>query len=81
MNALFFLWHRQSAPCSSPLEDPFIYTPSPHNEEEEVISSQVVIPDRDFRQPRSSGGKLAYVIFGDLTTGVYYNWYVFSSSC
>jgi len=34
-------------------------------------------PDRNSRQPRSSGGKLAYVVFGDQTTGVYYNWYVF----
>ena len=81
------IWHWESAPCSSPIEDPFTYTPSPNNdpveviEQEEVISSlldvissQVVIPDHKIRQERSSGGKLAYVIFGDRTTGVYYNW-------
>ncbi|KAF8816260.1 hypothetical protein BYT27DRAFT_7077625, partial [Phlegmacium glaucopus] len=31
-------------------------------------------PDRDLRQPRFSRGKVAYVIFGDQTTGIYYNW-------
>lgn len=33
-------------------------------------------PDRNLRQPRSSSGKVAYVVFGDHTTGIYYNWYV-----
>jgi hypothetical protein len=76
----------QSDPYGSPLQDAFIYTPfvQAHNEEggqeEQVADSPpVVSPDRDLRQSRSSGGKLAYVIFGDQTTGVYYNWYDFSS--
>jgi hypothetical protein len=49
-------------------------------EEEEVIPGppQAVIPDHNLCQHRSSGGKLAYVIFGDQTTGIYYNWYDFS---
>ena len=88
LNALFYLWLHQSAPCSSPIEDPFTCTPSPqvHNEqscqelEEEEVSSLVIIPDCDFCQACTSGGKLAYVIFGDQTKGGYYNWYVFISS-
>lgn len=67
----------------SPLQDPCIRGTTSlqgHNEEglqeeDNVISALVIIPDRDLRQPRSSGGKLAYVIFGDQTTGIYYNWY------
>jgi hypothetical protein len=41
-------------------------------------SSPVLVagPDRDICQTLSVGGKLAYVVFGDKTTGVYYNWYV-----
>ena len=41
--------------------------------------SRAAGPDRDICQPFSSGGKLAYVVFGDENTGVYYNWYVFIS--
>jgi hypothetical protein len=75
-----FLWLCQSAHYGSPLlQDAFIHTPflQAHNdsEEEEVVSALVIIPNRDLRQARSSGGKLAYVIFGDQTTGIYYNWY------
>ena len=76
----FFLRLCQSACYGLPLlQDPFIHTPSlqvDDLEEEEVVSA-VPSPDRDLRQPRSSGGKLAYVIFGDQTTGIYYNWYDF----
>ena len=81
LNSPPFLWLCQSARYGSPLlQDSFVYNRyfQAHNEEEEVVSALVVEgPDRDLRQPRSSGGKLAYVIFGDQSTGVYYNWYDF----
>lgn len=42
-------------------------------------SQQLAIPNRDVRQPPSTAMELAYVIFGDHTTGIYYNWCGFSS--
>jgi hypothetical protein len=79
----------QSVSYGSPLQDPFIHTSfvQAYNEleegwqeEDEVISTLGVSPpNRELRQARSSGGKLAYVIFGDQTTGIYYNWYDLSS--
>jgi len=74
-----------SEPYGSQLQDPFLHASSlqTHKEEgwqeEEKIVTALVGPDRDLRQLRSSGGKLAYVIFGDQTTGIYYNWYDFPS--
>jgi hypothetical protein len=35
------------------------------------------VPDRLFRQARSTSGKVAYVIFGITeSSGIYYNWCV-----
>jgi hypothetical protein len=53
------LFLRHSVSDPLALQDPFLLLPT---------------PDRDLRQPRSSGGKLAYTIFGDPTDGVFYNW-------
>jgi len=47
-----------------------------HNEDRLSVPPPSQPPNR---QPQSSTGKLAYVIFGDQTTGVYYNWCSFSS--
>ena len=74
-----------SEPYGSQLQDLFLHGSSlqTHKEEgwqeEEKIVTALVGPDRDLRQLRSSGGKLAYVIFGDQTTEIYYNWYDFPS--
>ena len=69
-----------------PLQDPFTlptsfpqaYGEESQQEDEEVIPAQAVSPNCNLRQPCSTGWKLAYVIFGDQTTGIYYNWYDFS---
>lgn len=37
--------------------------------------------DRYFKQKKSAHGKLAYVVFAGNDVGVFYNWYVFISSC
>jgi hypothetical protein len=37
--------------------------------------------DRYIKQKTSAHGKLAYVVFAGNDAGVFYNWYVFISSC
>lgn len=52
-------------------------TSSTFNNEVDTWQGKVHVPDRFFRQVRSSSGKLAYVIFGiEESSGVYYNWCV-----
>jgi hypothetical protein len=55
------------------VQEPIHHTIAPH-----AIAPPL---DRYHKQNRSAHGKLAYVVFAGNDLGVFYNWWVFFSSC